>query len=130
MRGKKAWLRIVEAVIAVLILASVMIVMISREPRRSSAETIQETQRQILTQVSLNETFRGEILQNKKENADIFINRVLPPYWSFVTRICEVDEVCGMPFYLDKEIYADEILVAANLTRYSPKKLKLFVWIE
>ena len=129
MKNKKAWLRVVEASIAVLIVASVLFLLISRTPRETS-DNIHDMQRHILEQVSLNETLRGEILRNDAGNTNVFINNIKPPYWDFTTSICEVDDVCGMPFYVEEEVYADEILIAANLTHYSPKKLKLFVWIE
>lgn len=128
MRNKKAWLRIVEAFIAVLIVASVLFIMVSREPKKDKTENIHEMQRAVLEQISLNETLRSEILGNEITNTEFFVNKSLPFYYNFTIRICEIEKVCGMPFYLDKEIYADEILIAADLTRYSPKKLKLFVW--
>lgn len=127
MKNKKAWLRIVEAFIAVLIIASVLLVLATRPPKQERTD-MHELQRHILEQVSLNETLRGEILENNKTNTELFINKTLPYYYNFTIKICEIEEVCGMPFYLEKEIYADEILIASNLTHYEPKKLKLFVW--
>lgn len=126
---KKGWLRIVEAVIAVLIIISVLIFMLIRAPRPEGGDSIHEMQRHILNQVSANETLRAEILDNNKANTDRFVKDIKPVYWNFTTRICNVSDICGMPFYVDKEVYADEILITSTLTRYSPKKLKLFVWM-
>ena len=33
-----------------------------------------------------------------------------------------------MDDYVEKEVYADEILISSNLSDFKPKKLKLFVW--
>ncbi len=130
MKNKKAWLRIVEATIAILIIASVLFIMITREPKKDPID-IHDMQRFILEQISSNDTLRGEILQGQTTaKTDAFINDIKPSHWDFTIRICQVDEVCGMPFYVEKEVYADEILIAANLTHYQPKKLKLFVWAK
>jgi hypothetical protein len=133
MRNKKAWLRIVEASIAVLIVASVLMIMISRTPGKDRSEEVHEMQRFILEQISLNETLRGEILQEDqtdKTETESFVRKNLPVYYDFAIKVCEIEEICGMPFYIEKEIYADEILITANLTYYQPKKLKFFVWVE
>ncbi len=47
---------------------------------------------------------------------------------AFTIKICEVSEFCGMPFSVDKDVYADEILITSNLTYYNPRKLKFFIW--
>lgn len=128
MRNKKAWLRIVEAFMAVLIVASVLIILAVRVPKQDRTESIHNIQRNILEQISLNDTLRGEILQNDKTNTELYIKKNLPVYLNSTIRICGVTEICGMPFYVEKEIYGDEILITANLTSYQPKKLKFFVW--
>ncbi len=130
MKNRKAWLRIVEASIAVLIVASVLIVMISKTPGRDRSEEVHKMQRFILEQISLNETLRGEILRNDETNTESFVRKNIPVYYDFTMKICEIEEICGMPFYIEKEIYTDEILIATNLTYYQPKKLKFFVWRE
>lgn len=128
MENKKAWLRIVEAFTAVLIIASVLIIIAARQPKQDRTENIHEMQRAILEQISLNDTLRGEILQEKDDKIKSFVEKTLPVYLNFTIRICEVDEICGMTFYIEREIYGDEILITSNLTFYSPKKLKFFVW--
>lgn len=130
MKNKKGWLRIVEAFIAILIVASILIIIVMRIPKQDEVD-MHEMQRFILEQVSTNDTLRGEILDEARVDKDItksFINRVIPAYWNFTIEVCEIDDICGMPFYIDKEIYADEILITSNLTLYAPKKLKFFIW--
>ncbi len=129
-KNKKGWIRIVEAFISVLIVASVLITISSRIPKQDRAENMHDMQRSILEQVSSNETLRAEILENDKTKIESFIENNLPVYLNSTIRICEISEVCGMPFYVEKEVYADEILISANLTKFSPKKLKLFVWMK
>ncbi len=127
MRNKKAWLRIVEAFIAILLIASVLIILVARAPRQEEVDT-HEMQRFILEKVSVNETLRGEILSGERTETRDFIEKIIPKQWNFTVEVCEVGDVCGMPFYVEKEVFADEILISSNLTKYNPKKLKFFVW--
>jgi len=135
-KNKKAWLRIVEATIAVLIVASVIFIMIVRAPREGESN-VREMQRFVLEQVSKNDTLRAEVLNedvgDSSETVE-YINSTLPGNWGFQIRVCEVEEVCGMQSFpaeaARKEIYGDEIFISSTLQDYSPKKLKLFVWIN
>lgn len=127
MKNKKGWLRIVEASIAILIIASATLLIIYKEPAKSAVD-VHEIQRDILELAVLNESIRASILQDDILSVELYIEENTPSDWNFTIRICEVDEVCGMPFYINEDVYADEILVAANLTKYSPKKLKMFMW--
>jgi hypothetical protein len=139
MKSKKAWLRIVEASIAVLIIASVLFVMISRAPIDSNEKQIRETQRFVLEQINKNNSLRKQILQydfspppnpilTELENS---IREILPPNLDFDVRICGVGDVCGMSSYPDRrEVFADEILVTSTLTDYKPRKVKLYVWVR
>ncbi len=141
-KNKKAWLRIVEATIAVLIIASVLFVMIFRLPEGDSGENIREMQRFALERVSKDDTLRERVISydtspvpaapalNEAIIIDVnnSINEIIPAYWGHDLRICEVEEICGIENYPDKEVYADEILISSTLTEFSPKKLKLFVW--
>lgn len=128
--NKKAWMKIVEAVIAIMIIVSVLIFMIVNAPRYGEQENLIEIQRNILEQISSNNTLREDVLMDNNESIIKFIQDVKPAYLNFTARICNVSDVCGMPFYINKEVYADEILISSTLTKYSPKKLKLFVWFN
>lgn len=118
-----------EAFIAVLIVASVLIaIAVSKVPKRDSSESVHELQRFVLEQISSNETARAEVLNKDTTRVDSTIRELLPSNWEFTTKVCDVDEVCGMAKYTDKEFYADEILITSTLETYSPKKLKMFMW--
>ncbi len=136
MRNKKAWLRIVEAFIAILIITSVLLVVVQNFPKEDKSEEIHKMQRLILEQISLNDSLRKEILDYDeidnpdKEDTEAFINEIKPAYWNFEVRICEIEGICSTSEYIEKEVYADEIFISSTLQQYNPKKLKLFVWTE
>ncbi|GEM_PF-3324609 len=140
-KNKKAWIRVVEATMGVLLVASVLFVMVARAPK-SSENNIYETQHFILEQVSKNDALRAQIVQYDTSivpqpdppivDVDNFIRGMMPSHLYFKFRVCEVDAACGILSYPagteKKEIYADEILITSTLDKYKPKKLRLFVW--
>lgn len=128
MNGKRGWIRVAEAFTAVLIVLSVLILMSTRAPRPDVASNIHEAQRYVLEQISNNDSLRADILNNDTDNVNLFVKNALPTYLNFTVRVCEIGQVCAMDSYVDKEIYADEILISSTLHDYNPKELKLFVW--
>jgi len=128
----KAWVRIVEASIAILIITSALVILVLRPSEEQDiSKEIHEMQRLVLRQISLDDDLRQEILQGKVVNTEKFIQERVPSSWGFEVKVCEIDEICSMSDQeIKEEIYADEILISATLQEYAPKKLKLFVWVE
>ena len=133
-KNKKAWLRIVEAFLSILILASFLLVVVTKTPIRDTNQEIHDIQRHILRQISLNDSLRESVLLENKLEIKSFINKIKPIYWDFEIEICGVEDVCGMQQYppeaVEKEIYASEVLISSTTEKFEPKKLKLFVWIK
>jgi len=134
MKNKKAWLRIVEAFLAVLIITGVLLTIVVKQPQQNRNSEIHNMQRLILNQISLNDTLRAEILNNQKSGTESFISEIKPVYWNYTIEICNVKDVCGMSNYpsseVGKEIYAEEMIISSTLEEYNPKKLKLFIWTK
>ena len=137
MKNKKAWLRIVEAFLAVLIITSVLLTVIVNQPRESQSEEIHNMQRLILQQIALDDSLRADVLIGVKTNIEKFVNGMKPALWNSEIEICEIEDACGMTVFpeeaVGKEIYAEEILISSTPEKYdsdSIKKLKLFVWIK
>lgn len=140
MKNKKAWLRIVEAFLAVLIITSVLLTVIVNQPRESQSEEIHNMQRLILQQIALDDSLRADVLIGEEtniKNIKDFVNGMKPALWNFEIEICKIEDTCGMTVFpeeaVGKEIYAEEILISSTPEKYdsdSIKKLKLFVWIK
>jgi len=137
MKNKKAWLRIVEAFLAVLIITSVLLTVIVNQPRESQSEEIHNMQRLILQQIALDDSLRADVLSGVKTNIEKFVNGMKPALWNSEIEICKIEDACGMKVFpeeaVGKEIYAEEILISSTPEKYdsdSIKKLKLFVWIK
>ncbi len=135
--NKKAWLRIIEAFIAIMMILGVIMVLISRQSSQSSRENeITSLQGQILDYISRNDTLRAEVLSGNTALPKItsFVNRTIPPWIEYRILSCLPNDICNIPLYaqnITQEVYTNEILIVANLTYYQPesaRKLKLFFW--
>ena len=132
-KNKQAWLRIVEVLIAILIITASVLIIYSNQDRNNeeiSEDEVYRIQTQILDIISKNETLRQEIILGKTIIINQRIEKMIPNTWNFTTSICNINEICNSNTPNDKNIYSTEVLVTSTLSDYSPKKLRFFVWIE
>jgi len=132
-KDKKGWLRIMEAFIAIVLVASVLVLFYVRSfenPRR--AERVYEVEKAILEEISLDNELRAKVLENNEGFLRDYSEKrvaVSLPGFDFGIRICEPEEICQLENYnKEKEVYASERLISSILTKYEPKKIKIFVW--
>ena len=132
MKNKKAWIRIVEAIIAIMVIMAGILYINSKQPSKDISDDVYEKQRQILEIIANNESMRTEIILNEAGLANGFILKNIPSSWGFATNICNVDQVCTPEETPnDRDIYTSEIIISSNLTDYPDKKTKklmFFVW--
>ncbi len=129
-KDRKAWIRIVEAFLAILIITSVLLIVMARQPARVDiSQSVYEKQRQILDIVNKDDDLRAEILNGDNTQVNNMISQMVPSSWGFATKICELDLICNSnDVPVEKEIYATEVVISSTLVDYSPKKLRFFVW--
>ncbi len=152
--NKKAWIRIVEAFVAVLLIAGVLLIVINKGyiGREDHSEKIYAAELSVLREIQTNDIFRGYILKANRTNSnplpinwkdftnasphegleDIknkIINRI-PNYLDCEAKICAINETCILIKDFEKEIYARSIAMIANLGVFNPRQLKLFCWIK
>ena len=135
MNNKKAWIRIVEAFLAILILSTFLFIIIGNQNKNGSfGERVYQLERVILRDISKNETLREAVLKDNEEGKTMIEDHIrsnIPSMYNFSIRICPVADICGMEFYVgEKDVYANSILISSTLEKYEPKQLKLFVWLK
>tara|TARA_Y100000310_G_C20652882_1_gene800412 strand:- start:304 stop:723 length:420 start_codon:yes stop_codon:yes gene_type:complete len=139
MRNKKAWVRILEAFIAIVLITAVFAVLYSRTLNKSGrGEQIYGLQKSILDEVASNEILRENILSSSPslDNIRSFITSKVPPGFSFEIKICDINIICELDSYIGiegKEIYSNERLISVTTTQteeLNPKILKIFMWEE
>jgi len=130
--NKKAWLKILEAFLAiVIILSAVLIIMVKQKPKADLSENVYEKQRQILDIISKNDSLRNDILIQDNTKINALIYNLIPRNWNYSTSICDINLVCPNPKQVhETDVYTTEIMITSNLTKYSPKKLRFFVWAK
>ncbi len=134
-KDKKAWLKVVEAVIAILIvLSAILYVTISYAPKKDISTVAYDKEKYILNAISKDENLREKILSNDNTEINAFTNKLIPSSWGFETRICDINDICeGLSIPPDKEVYASEIVITSYVgavSKYDPKKLRMFVWVK
>lgn len=134
MKNKRGWIRIVEAVAAIMLLAGVLLVFAARSnPKPDTSATFNSLERVILDDISTNEAMREEILKSdiERNNTKIqdFIRIRLPSGISFNYSICNAADTCfNLAVPTNINVYADDILIGA--LNGDNKKFVLFLWIE
>jgi hypothetical protein len=127
-KNKKAWVKIVEAFIAITLIFAVFITLYTRQVYRADiSEEVYSLQKAILGQISNNEDLRINVLNKNNESILNFLEDKIPPSLDYTIRICELNEVCSMDFY-QTEVYASETVISSTLQEYSPKVIKIFMW--
>lgn len=142
--NKKGFIKIIEAFIAVLLVAGVLLfVVVKNNPQFSIEEKVIDLEKSVLNEIARNEGYRERILQL---NEDIEITETtlieLTEIWStinfriqssnlnldFRIKVCQLDVICPLSNYPDKDVYTYSVAITSNLTTYKPKQLKLFAW--
>jgi len=127
--NKRGWLRIVEASIAVVLVAGFLLFIANKEKTGDNSEEIYKIQRAILETIEKNDSLREDIIvKNSLTNVNRFIRENLQASLEFEAVICDIGENCGMSGYVEESVYVDEIILSTTLENYNPKKLILFVW--
>jgi hypothetical protein len=133
-KNKKAWLKIVEAIFAIMIVGGIALIILSNGNRTNeTADIVHEKQNQILNMISKNDSLRDIILNptsEKEENPKIKekILLIAPNNWEFKTKICNINGNCTTAgISPDKEVYVKEVVIYSipNST-----KLRFWVWIK
>lgn len=125
-RGKRGWIRIVEAFIAILLMAAFLLTLYSTKAKKTDSE-IGKLQDAILDGVVQNNLLRIDILNGKDAGVISFAKERMPSGLNFTVKICGVGDICSLDKYV-AEVYVKERIVSSTLYDYKPRKLKLFVW--
>jgi len=138
MNNKRGWIRIVEAVIAVLLIAGVLIFVISKGyiGGQDFASDVYDFQISVLREIELNSDLRGDILGVDIEEGGAYvfpprvtdlINSRTPSYLSCQAKICNMTDVCFLDsFSGEEEVYAESVGITAEGNEFKPRQLKLF----
>jgi hypothetical protein len=133
MKSKKAWIKIVEAFIAVILVMSALLIIASKnEVSIDRGGEIIKLEKAILDSIVQEDNMRNDILKGNISIISKEIDKNVPFWINYSVNICSYDSICPNPAgYINNEVYAQEALVFSNLTYSNPSnatKLKIFFW--
>tara|TARA_Y100000034_G_C6843817_1_gene382057 strand:+ start:99 stop:581 length:483 start_codon:yes stop_codon:yes gene_type:complete len=146
MKNKKGWLRIIEAVIAIMIVGTAVLYISSNKVNGGDVGSfISEKQSQIFDVITNDEDYRDEIIGIGLSNGCVkvgredgygfvnFINKVMPNNLDYVVNVCGIDEIGNAGLPEDREIFISESVLSSTLTNYpneESRKIRLFMWVK
>ena len=132
LNNKRGWLRILESFIGIMIIAGVLLFIYSNQPKQKiDTSYISYLQSQILDEIETNESLRNNILSGKITLINESAEAKIPNTMGFEVKVCELqDEVGCKGTYIEKERFTKDKIIATNLTLYSPKKVRLIIWMK
>jgi hypothetical protein len=133
-RNKKAIIRIIEAFIGVMIVFTVVLLIISRQRLEAArSDELVKLQKQVIDYIKVTESLRSQLLINNTAGVNDLLNRTVPSWINYSTRVCDVDKICSNPAgVIKQQVYASELLLTANRTYYpsTATRLVIYFWIK
>ncbi|VVB82354.1 Uncharacterised protein [uncultured archaeon] len=125
--SKRGWIEIVEAFVAVLLVAGVLLVVINKGTfgKTDISEQVYTSQLSILREIETNDAFRSEILAvpilPAKVPTDIQdrINLRAPNYLICQGQICLLSDKCVLSSAVEKDVYAQAVVITTTLQQGS-----------
>lgn len=155
MVNKKGIIKIIESIIASLIVISVLLIIANSKQRPSYHFSVEEQLPPILEEIAQNESLRKRIIVEYDTTYGPYVNdpsksiynkgireeiearvglRLHNTAFNYTARICELNSsICALesiPKDVRDDIYSAERVISASTwqTASKPKRLKLFVW--
>ncbi len=136
--NKKGWIEIVEAFVAVLLVAGVLLVVINKGSfgKTDISDQVYTSQLSILREIQTDNDFRAEILAVTTLPANVpldiqqRIDERTPDYLICKGQICELSDECIFASEVGKDLYAQEVIITSTIQTIGYKKLKLFCWTK
>jgi hypothetical protein len=139
MKNKKGWIKVVESVVAVLLIAGVLIIAASKGTfnREESSQKIYSVQVAILKEIQQNDSMRAAITgaapvpveweDFEDRGLGAVRNKVTsrtPDYLICKAKVCDPTDLCDFSGAVDSDIYAYSIIIMTPPAR----QIKLFCW--
>ena len=132
---KKAWIKIMEAFMAIVIIVGVIMVLLFNSPiKKGIGDSVYDKQKFILDHISNTDSLRIMVINENEAGIRTEINKLIPGSWEYDIKICSLDDICNLDTIpKNKDIYVAERVISSTLSNspgYSPKKLRFFVWAK
>lgn len=138
MVNTKGFMRVIEAFIAVAIIAGVFgFIYVQKIQKPDQSDFVYQHINIALKEISNNPELREAVLEcnsNDPQDPDCTkikntIANIIPPNYEFGFNVCSLSEICYISSsQKNKEVFSDEISISSVLDKYNPKKVRISVW--
>jgi hypothetical protein len=135
---KKGWIRILEAVIAILLLSSVLIYVTVKNQADVRDKQISERAHNlagnILQDVSYSDALRNATLNSNYSLIIDYISSQVGDSFNYSVSICDLNsQICppSQPYSsinTKGDVYVENVIISSTLDTYDPKILRLYLW--
>jgi hypothetical protein len=146
---RKAWIQMVEAAVSMLLLFGMTLsIMNDKSEKPDIAKNAYKIQHEILSEAENDPCIRNELMGCTKQGLregtcsgtllkNFIAKRLCHLPYNFTVNLCDPTQACLFPQKDEKgndkekpkdEIYAADIVIASNLTTFSPVKISMFAW--
>lgn len=135
MNDKNGWIRILEATIAIMLVSGVLLVMYSRSVEEEDIyERVYSLQKEVLLDIATLNDLRAAALNNDVKKLNEHAGLKIPLAFKYSVKVCELESnscnlnVTEIRKTRNKDVYAEQVIIAGGHDVYDPKKVKIFLW--
>ena len=129
--NKRGWIRIVEAMIAIMIIIGIVLTFSARKTGNEKTD-LTPLITPLLDEIAQNPSLRNAVLDSNATVIESMVaERITNPAFGYGVKICGIGELCGLTSYpggAQGDIYTSERVIAATPEKYQPMKVKIFLW--
>lgn len=139
MKNKRGWLKVAEAFAAVLIIATIVLIVLSKSEVQNQdiSPIIRDAEISILREIQLNSTLRAEVLATSGEVewtsfssavplTKAKISSRIPSSLNCSAKICDSSSPCSITENVEEDVYVESTMITSTLNKFNPRVLKLF----
>jgi hypothetical protein len=119
-------------------MASVLVVLYTNNtPQQSLSSYIDDLELRVLMDVSDNAMMRNEVLNTPDGTTvapgtplyEFFFAKIPTDQFNFSVKVCNLtDSGCLLGQNINQDVVVEDRIISSNLTAYSPKMVRLFMW--
>ncbi len=131
-QNKKAWILIVESVIAILILFGFLFITIAKQPQQTKTTDKSEFLYDLVNELAIkavkNDGVRTYVLEGDESAIKIWLtDEINNDNIQGDALVCNIGAPCTLDIEAE-EIYTSEVIISTDSETYDIKKLKIFIW--
>lgn len=137
---KRGWIRILEAVLAIILVSSVLIYVVVKNQvnvqNEKLAERVANLQDNVLDGIAQSSTLRNATLNSNFSLLEEYVISQLDGSFNYSLGICEIRAPVCPPqspyresqITTTSDLFVDERIISSTLDNYNPKILRLYIW--